>query len=241
MLVNNSSGNYRFLAVEGRAFSNGIVADIGYDLVHATFERPLPLDSGLAAAARQVESAGRQVHAIAGFELRIPAPLTESDFGGFNKGYLARLTKMGLIVDGLMPAARTNVAAITGRVAEPSVYGVTYTVKSNRDRPAFLLSGAPEERAANPAAMIDSIMRALSARLEEIGTSWHDSTTVQLYAVEDVHGLLVEKVFRKLGGAAAHGIHWFPSRPPVENLRFEIDVRAVGTELVLPVSVGDPQ
>ena len=91
MLAHNRSGNYRFLASEGRPFSDGAVADLGYDLVHAKFERPIPLEAGLAAAARQVLSSGRTVSAIAAFELRIPAPLTDADFDSFNRGYVSKL------------------------------------------------------------------------------------------------------------------------------------------------------
>jgi len=57
MLAHNLAGNYRFLAAEGRPFSGGALADPGFDLVHATFERPLALDEGLEAAARHLEQA----------------------------------------------------------------------------------------------------------------------------------------------------------------------------------------
>jgi hypothetical protein len=74
----------------------------------------------------------------------------------------------------------------------------------------------------------------LSARLEEMGVSWEDATALQLYGVEDVQALLVEHVLGRLGPAAAHGIRWFPSQPPIENLHLEIDVRSAGVELILP-------
>jgi len=64
--------------------------------------------------------------------------------------------------------------------------------------------------------------------------SWEDATAIQLYGVDEVQSLLVENVLRRLGPAAVHGIHWFPSLPPIEGLRLEIDVRSAGTELVLP-------
>jgi hypothetical protein len=40
-------------------------------------------------------------------------------------------------------------------------------------------------------------------------------------------------VLSQVGLAAIHGIQWFPSRPPIEGLKFEIDLRSTGTELVL--------
>ncbi len=68
-------GSYRSLIAPGRPFSFGIVADPGFDLVHAVFPSPVPLGEGLDAAARHVQAAGRPVTAIAAFELRMVAPL----------------------------------------------------------------------------------------------------------------------------------------------------------------------
>ncbi len=232
MLAHNESGNYRFLAAEGRPFSGGAVADEGYDLVHARFERPLALEAGLAAASRHVAAAGRPVHAIAGFELRIPKPLTKAAFDSFNQRYVTSLQRLDLDVDGLMPAARTNVAAVVGGVSEPSVYAVSYSIPGHRARPAFVLSGAPEEAGRDTATRLDSIMRVLTGRLDALGVSWEDATAIQLYGVDDFQGLVAEKVLKKTGGAV-HGIQWFPSLPPIEGLKLEIDVRSAGTELVL--------
>ena len=233
MLRPNSAGGYRFLGEPGRPFSDGVIADAGYDLVHARFETPLPLVSGLAAAVRHVQAAGRPVLAIAGFELRIPEPLTREGFSGFNQGYVARLKDMGLHIDGFIPAARTNVAPLVSRVTEPSVYAVSYTVPGGRPRPAYVMAGAPEEERGDPTAMLDSIMSVLSTRMDEIGASWEDATQLQLYGELDIQSLVVERVLKRVGRAGFHGIHWFPSRPPIEDLELEIDVRSAGTELAL--------
>jgi hypothetical protein len=69
MLKLNPRGNYRFLVAEGRPFSGGVVTDDGYDLVRATFEVPIALEAGLAAAERHIVAAGRPVQAIAGVDL----------------------------------------------------------------------------------------------------------------------------------------------------------------------------
>jgi hypothetical protein len=236
MLAHNPSGNYRFLGAPGRPFSGGAVADPGFDLVHAIFERPLALDRGLAAAARHLGEADRPIAAIAGFELRIPEPMSQGDFDEFNNDYVERLTSMGLAVDGLMPAARTNVAAALHGVVGPSVYAMSYTVRRDGGRPAFVLSGVPEEKPGDLVSMIESMMGVLSTRMAALGVSWERATAIQLYGVDDVQVLLVDNVLRRLGSAAIHGIHWFPSRPPIEGLRLEIDVRSVGRELILPAS-----
>jgi hypothetical protein len=230
----NPSGNYRFLGAHGRPFSGGAVADPGFDMVHATFDRPVALSNGLEAAARHLAEVDRPVQAIAGFELRVPEPFTTEGFEVFNRGYVDGLRSIGLVVEGLLPAARTNVAAAAGGVSEPSVYAVSYTVEGGRGKPAFVMSGVPEEKPGDVKFMLDSMMRVLSSRMTELGVSWEDATAIQLYGVDEVQSLLVENVLRRLGPAAVHGIHWFPSLPPIEGLRLEIDVRSAGTELVLP-------
>jgi hypothetical protein len=135
----------------------------------------------------------------------------------------------------MFPAARTNVAATISGVSEPSVYAIHYTAPGDRGRPAFVMSGVPEEKPGDLESMLASMMQALSARMGELGVAWEDATKIQLYGIDDVQGLLTEHVLRRLGPAAVHGIHWFPSQPPIEGLKLEIDVRAAGTELVLPV------
>jgi hypothetical protein len=81
--------------------------------------------------------------------------------------------------------------------------------------------------------MLSSIMRVLSSRLEEIGAAWTDATAIQLYGVEDFQGQLVDPVLSRTGPAAVHGVHWFPSLPPIVGLKLEIDVRSAGLELVV--------
>jgi hypothetical protein len=221
------------LGAEGRPFSGAVVADDGYDLVHARFATPIALAAGLAAAAREVANAGRTVQAIAGFELRIPEPLSHAEFDSFNRDYVAQLKGMGLEVNRMMPATRTNVAATVGGVSEPSVYAVSYTVPTVRSARAFVLSGAPEEKSGDAATMLESIMRVLTRTLDEIGASWSEATAIQLYGIDDFQKDLVEKVLSRTGSAAIHGIHWFPSRPPIVGLKLEIDARSAGLEVVV--------
>jgi hypothetical protein len=98
-----------------------------------------------------------------------------------------------------------------------------------------VLSGAPEEVSGDAGTMLESIMRVLSLRLEEIGASWSDATAIQLYGVEDFQAAVVDRVLSRTGQAAVHGIRWFPSLPPIVGLKLEIDVRSAGLELVLGV------
>lgn len=234
-IVHNDQGNYRFIAVEGRAFSGGAVADPGYDIVHARFARPISLLQGLKAAERVVAQAGRPILALAGFELRIPAPLTVKAFASFNEAYVERLRELGLHVGSLMPAARTNVAVVATDVTEPSLYALSYTTPTPipRQRKAFVLSGIPEEERSDPASMLDSIMNALLARMADIEVSWDDVTEIQVYGLEITQAAIEDRVLKRAGRAAVQGIHWFPSLPPIDSLTLEVDVRSAGTELVV--------
>lgn len=232
-LTSNPAGGYRFLALDG-PYSGGAIADPGFDMAHARFEMPVPLAQGLAAAVGHVKAAGRPALAIAGFELRIPEPFKRQDFESFNVTYISHLRELGLEVDGRRPPARTNVAPTLGGVSEPSVYAVSYTVPASGARRGFVVSGAAEDGPGDAGTMLDSIVRQISERLDEMGASWDDATDIQWYGEEDVQELVVDRVLRRVDRAVVHGIRWFPSRPPIDDLRLEIDVRSAGTELVLP-------
>jgi hypothetical protein len=229
-LVHNPRGNYRFLGAEGRPFSGGAVAESGFDLAHATFERPMPLEAGIEAAARHVAASGRPVHAIAGFELRIPRALSQAAFAEFNRPYVATLRRMGLEVDGLMAAGRSNVSPTVGRVEQPSVFGFTFTVPRGRARPGFVLSGVPEEVHGDARAMFKNITDLLGARARDLGCRLGDATAIQLYADVGVDTAVVAEALREFGEAAVQGLRWFPSLPPIEGLTYEIDARSTGTE-----------
>lgn len=233
-LLHNSAGNYRFIAADpGRPYSGGVVADDGHDLVHARFRSPQPLHAGIDQAIRHVAAAGGPVLAIAGFELRIPEPFTRTGFGDFNRGYIEYLAKAGLEIDGRMPAARTNVAPEVNRPSEPSVYAFTYSIPSDGALKRFLVSGAAEAQAGEPGEMLDSIVGQLTKSLGRLGASWADATAIQLYGMEIGRELVVEHILRHAGGAAIHGVTWFPSRPPIDDLNLEVDVRSSGSDLVL--------
>ena len=58
-------------------------------------------------------------------------------------------------------------------------------------------------------------------------------TTIDIYTAEPIHSFLVEEILRSAGPAAIHGVRWFPSRPPVAGLEYEMDLRGVGRELTL--------
>lgn len=222
-------GNYRSLTNPDRPFSDGIVADPGYDLVRAVFSKPRPLHEAFDAARHIVEAAGRPVTALAGFELRLPEQLTAEGFAAFNGPYVQGMREFGLFTDAGMVTTRTNVAPTVDGVTAPSLLSFTYTVPSQSARgTAYRLSGSTETRADGTAAeRLRSIVDLLGTRLKELGGTWDEATGITVYGATcelDAATLAI------LGAGALRGVRWCPSLPPVEGASFEIDAHSAGTE-----------
>lgn len=230
MLTQFAPGNYRALTSPGHPFSDGIVADPGYDLVRAVFSTPRPLYEGLDAARRHVEAAGRPATALAGFELRIPEALTAEGFAAFNGPYVKWMTELGLSTDDGLVATRTNVAPTVAGVTEPSLLAFTYSVPSPAARgTAYRLSGATETRSdGTTAERLRSIVDVLDAKLRELGATWDQATAITVYgAACDLDAATLGR----FGAAGLRGVRWHPSLPPIVGIGFEIDAHSVATEL----------
>jgi hypothetical protein len=72
----------------------------------------------------------------------------------------------------------------------------------------------------------------MERRMAALGFAWRDATGVQAYTIHDLHPFLAEELVAR--GAAAHGLTWQFCRPPVVDLEYEMDCRAVALERVLP-------
>ena len=92
MLRDVSTGGYRFLPGIS-AFSSGVVATSGWEIVHATLAAPVPWRDGFARIDRHLREAGRPRAALCGIELRSPAPFTFGGFDEFNEGYRSLLAE----------------------------------------------------------------------------------------------------------------------------------------------------
>ena len=117
--TDHPTGNYQFVPlatppriVGAAPFSSGVRAQAGYEIVRATFQVPLPYRAGFAAAARHLQAIGRPRTALCAVEVRVPRPLTADEFAAFNAGYRALLGEWGVLVDGQVPIARSNVAPL---------------------------------------------------------------------------------------------------------------------------------
>ena len=68
-------------------------------------------------------------------------------------------------------------------------------------------------------------------RMELLGFGWNDAVSAQIYTVQNVGHLIGEMLAAR--GAAAGGVVWNYTRPPIVDLEFEMDVRGAARELLL--------
>lgn len=248
-LINHPSGNYSFLP--GIApYSGGVVSGAGFEIVHVTCQHPLPLCAGFDRIAQYLDAQGRPKAALCGIELRSPRPFTFAGFAEFNKGYAAILDGWGLFVNGVNPVARTNVAPAVTTPAELVVYGFSYTRTTDKNLPpTFVVAGGgelPEGVLARESiiAVDDTsrsglekkarfVMDLMENRLYGLGVGWAMATAVDVYTVHSIDPLLPAIILGRTGDAAIHGVHWYLSRPPIEAIEYEMDVRGVRTEIRL--------
>lgn len=243
------AGGYAFLE-GGFPYSAGAIALPGHDIVRVRFRRPVPVAEGFAAIEAHLRAAGRPTTALCAAELRSPQPFTLAGFRGFNAGYVAVLERWGLVRNGLNPVARSNVCPGFDAPSEPGFFAFCYTVQ--RPAPpgaAFVVAGSgewPEDTpfpdgivargdlsAAGLARKVDYVLATMRARCDGLGGDWRALTAAQVYTVHDWHALLGPAFAG--AGLTGNGLTWFPCRPPILELEFEMDVRAVGDERVADV------
>jgi len=245
-------GNFSYLEGSG-AYCRGAVADEGYMLVHATFRNVVPVAQAFDAIRQHLEGIGRPMAALCGAEVRVPQPLTFEGFAAFNKTYIALLDRYGLRQGERATVTRTNVAPLPAAIApaEPGLFAFTYTAPRSRadDRKAFIISGVGEVKDGPPAresivrvgettpdAMREKaafVMASIHATLSALGVKWEDATSVNLYTACVEGGYLDEAVFARIGAAARYGVHWMYSKPPIQEIEFELDARGASEELFL--------
>jgi hypothetical protein len=248
LLRDVAAGGYRFLPGIP-AFSSGTVAMPGWEIVHATLAAPLPWRQGFARIDGHLKQAGRPRQALCGIMLRSPAPFTFDGFDGFNQGYRGLLEEWRILVDGDNPIPRTNVVPVVGPPGEPMLYAFDYTVAGTTAAPTFIVAGAGElcERArgvegivrrgeTSPDAMREKarfVLAIMQDRLRALGGAWERVTTIDVYTAQPIHGIVEGEILPAAGPAAVHGVHWYPSQPPIQGLEFEMDMRGVAREVVL--------
>lgn len=243
-------GGYRY--IEGVfQYSAGVAAQGGFEIERARLARPLPIAEGFAAVEEHLTAIGRPTTALCAFELRSPAPFTETGFVEFNREYVQTLERWGLYSDGFNPVARTNVCPESNAPAEPSIYAFSYTLPKGSvrvERGSFIIAGGGEAREGageyrdsivrlgdtsvdGLRAKLRFVMAEMEARLAALGFDWQDVSSTQAYTVHDIGSLVREEIAGK--GAAVGGLEWHFCRPPVVDIEYEMDVRGAAREIVL--------
>jgi hypothetical protein len=249
VLTDHPHGNYRFLP--GIApYSCGVVSSPGYEIVYVTYQNPPPFRQGFERIAEFLKSTGRSKVALCGISLRSPRPYNFGGFAAFNAEYADILKSWGVFVNGMNPIARTNVAPVVNPPDEPVLYGFSFTQPCAVDLPpTFVVAGAgelPEGVLAREgivalgetsptglAIKARFVMELMESRLRGLGGDWQLVSTVNVYTAHSLTPLLPEVVLGRIGSASIHGIHWHYSRPPIEEIEYEMDVRGTRTELSL--------
>ena len=242
MLVRNEKGGYAFL--RGMApYSAGARALAGFEIEHARLVKPLPLKQGFDAVAARLKALGRPRQALCGMELRSPRPFSFQGFIAFNAGYITVLQDWGLMVEGLNPVARTNVAPEVAAPAEPSLYGFSYTVPARPGGVTFVVAGAGElpEGSLDPhdvvrrgetsaEALLEKarfVLGLMDGRLRGLEAGWDQVTQTEVYTVHNLYPFIREVV------RTPHGFTWHYARPPIVSIEYEMDLRCCRREVVL--------
>lgn len=231
MQVMRAPGGFRFLATDG-PFSAGVAAEPGYEIVRVIAPRYTPLVEGFRLVERTLEAAGRPPHALCAMELRVPQPMARAGFNEFNRGYAAQHERWGLRVDGHMAPARTNVAPEIDPPSEPSLHAFCYAIESPAARNTFVISGVPEPPGTKGGLPVfwKAIVEAIDANMTALGVSWADVTETQIYGTRADHDLFSEGGLPHLAELVRPGLRWHFSRPPIDDLNLEIDVRGLASE-----------
>ena len=240
-------GGFRFIPGVYQ-YSAGVAAEPGFRLERVRFAEPVPMADGFACIAAVLDAAGRPKQAFCACELRSPAPFTEAGFEAFNRQYGAVLTDWGVFVDGLNPVARSNVCPELHKPPEPGFHAFTFTMPEHGAAPSFVVAGSGESAEGkgtyrentvalgdlSPAGLHRKVLWVLAEmerRMAALGFTWAATTGVQAYTVHDLHSVMAGELVVR--GAARNGLTWQFCRPPVVDLEFEMDCRAVFVERVM--------
>jgi len=248
-MIPNPAGGYGFLAGID-PYSSGVAALRGYEIVHCTLETALPWRDAFGAIGEYLADRALPINSLCGLELRCPAPRSFDGFAEFNTSYHDVLLEFDLLVDGLNPLARTNVAPVFAPPGAVVAHAFSFTRPVEATvRRTFVGAGAGElvedelhhtavvrPGDTTPGAMTEKarhVLATMSKRLAGLGASWRDVTTVDIYTALNPGEIVRAAVIPEIGAAASRGLHWYPAAPPVDSLAFEMDVRGVATELVV--------
>lgn len=247
-LVDHPSVGFRFLP--GIApYSAGVVAVPGNEIVHVTLAKALPWHAGLGAARRYLESLELRQQTLCGVELRCPAPHSLGGFSNFNREYRQLLEEWGMLVTDQNPVARTNVAPVNSPPDETMLHAFSYVEPSEDSPLTFVVAGGGElpHRELERQHIVrvgetssdaiqekaECVLRIMQHRLDKLGGDNNSLTAIDVYTAHPLHPVLENVVLSQLEAAKRLGVHWYYSRPPINEIEFEMDMRGVRRELTI--------
>ncbi len=248
-LVAHPAGNYHFLPGID-PYSCGVVSAPGFEIVHVILRKPVDYLSGFDLIQSHLHHEKRPIAALCAIELRSPCPFTFPGFAAFNALYAKVLEDWGVFVDGVNPVARTNVAPEVTPPPAPALYAFSYTRPTLQSvSPTFVVAGAGElpegilaaesivawgdVSAVGLRTKAQFVMDLMEQRLRGLGADWPLVTDVDVYTIHPIENFLRELILNRMRPADLHGIHWHYTRPPIEGIEFEMDMRGIRTEIRL--------
>lgn len=233
------TGTYRYLPAIP-AYSAGVAAEPGYEIVGLRFAEPSPIHVAFARLDGELESRGLNASAIVGFELRSPAPVGFGSFNDFNEEYRKLLIERDLLDGEHNPVARTNISPVNAAPAEPVILAAYLVRSAQRGAQGdFVVAGcgevdgalAPENivgfRDLSQSGLIQKaefVLGEILARIEALGGKPDEPNIINEYSAHAIDGL-AELIERRLPAASHSGyVHW-SARPPVADIEFEMDCR----------------
>lgn len=248
MLIPNTRGGYSFVQ-GGSTYSAGVVTLDGFTIEHVRLARLVPWKAGFEQVDAHLRAVGRPRAALCAIALRSPKPLSFAGFNEFNAGYVGVLKSWEILVDGVNPVARTNIAPEVDPPGEPSLYSFGYTAPAAGAPLSFVVAGAGElpEGSLDPHEVVRSgetssdalavkarfVLGLVEGRLHGLGAAWNQVTVTNIYTVHDVNALLRAEILPRVGSARDHGVTWYYSRPPIVSIEFEMDLRGGTRETVM--------
>lgn len=249
MLHHNSLGNYKFLpGIE--PYSCGVIADKNFELVRVTMPQSIKWDNGFDEISEYLIKEKQSIHALAAIELRSPYVRSMAEFVDFNSNYINVMSEFDLLVQGLNPIARTNVVPTSSSDTETTLHAFSYTRQiANSSLKSFVVAGAGElsgsaldshdiiryQDTSQDAISekVKCVRDVMTDRLIKLGVGWADVTSTSVYTVHDVQSILNKSLLPYILTASRFGLQFFPARPPVIDIEFEMDTRGVHIEKFL--------
>jgi hypothetical protein len=231
--------SYRYIPGNS-AYSAGVAAERGYDIVGLRFAEALSVPDAFLALDRELETRSLESTAVVGFELRSPAPVAPAAFASFNAVYQQLLAERGMLRDGVNPVARTNVAPVRNPPDDVVVSGA-FVVRpcATAGGADFVIAGSAEVAGSpEPANIVafgdvsqgglaqkaDFVLGEMLSRLTAVDAGPDDPNIINVYTVQEIGGL-AEMIERQLTAAGTFGYAHLRAAPPVTGLEFEMDCR----------------